>query len=295
GRYTAWSDSPDGSNADRAFVGGGVRVSTQFWRVYSNAASRLFDINGVRHIIEPEMHLFASAQSEDRDEFFIYDESIDGINDIQVASLIIHQRWQTKRGAPDRRRSVDVLALDVGVNVFANEPEEIESIDDDEPNNAKAFRGLFLPSAPETSIARDHIFANMNLRLSDTTAMLADANYNLSEETLATAAAGLAVGRDPRVKYFTGVRYIGEINSTIASLRGGYEISPKYSMSGGISFSLNGDKSQNASMTVTRRFDQYMLGVGIYHDQIENESGMRFSFSPIGSGLSFSSDQLSSR
>lgn len=295
GRYTAWSDSPDGSDADRAFVGGGARMSMQFWRIFPDARSRLFDINGLRHIIEPELHLFASAQNQDRDDLFVYEEQIDGISDIQLASFVLHQRWQTKRGANDRLRNVDVLSFDLGLNLFANEPDEIESFGSDQPNNARAFRGLFLPSAPETSIARDGAFVTLNWRVTDTTALLGDASYNLTHSTLATAALGLAVARDPRLRYFIGTRYIGEINSTIASLRAEYEISPKYSLNGGISFSLNGDKSQNANMTVTRRFDQFALMVGAYYDQVENEGGLRISFSPLGTNFSIGSDRFVAR
>jgi len=47
--------------------------------------------------------------------------------------------------------------------------------------------------------------------------ILADIEHNLDEESSRTASVGLAVQRDERIQYFTGLRYIGDIDSTIAS------------------------------------------------------------------------------
>jgi hypothetical protein len=53
GRYTGYSDSPDGHNVNRGLVGTGVRVNTQFWQVNNNAKSELFDINRTGTLSSP--------------------------------------------------------------------------------------------------------------------------------------------------------------------------------------------------------------------------------------------------
>jgi hypothetical protein len=46
--------------------GAGLRVTTAFWKVDDTAKSELFDIHRLRHVVEPEVNVFTSAQSLDR-------------------------------------------------------------------------------------------------------------------------------------------------------------------------------------------------------------------------------------
>lgn len=285
GRYTAWSDTPDGSGTDRLYAAAGVRLATAMWRVYPGVNSRLLDLRGLRHVIEPELHLYSSAQTTDRDEVFVYDEPIDGIQDVHSVQLNVRQRFQTKRGDAGRQRSVDVLTLNAGVAFFANTPDEADPLDVESPDSTRGFRGVWFASAPEAGIPRNGAFLEANWSVSDTTAVLGDVSYNLAEGTLATAAAGVAVARDPRVRYYVGARYIGEINSTIGSFRADYQMSPKYSVNLGLAFSLSDSESRDLNVAIVRRFDQYALTVGFYYDDVERESGLRFGFSPMGMGV----------
>src|SRR6185436_20012000 len=143
--------------------------------------------------------------------------------DVSAVLLALRQRWQTKRGGPGNWRSVDFFALNVELNAFSNAPDG----DDFRP---AGFRGLFFNSAPEVSLPRTSINSDALWRISDTTVLLGDIEHNLEEEQLATASVGVAVQRDDRVQYSAGVRYIGDINSTIASFLMNYQISTKYSV-----------------------------------------------------------------
>jgi hypothetical protein len=282
GRYTAYSDTPDGSAGDRILGGAGLRVGTSFWKVYENYQSRLLDIDRVRHVVEPEVHLFASAASTDRGELFIFDENIDGISDLQSATFLVRQGWQTKRGDQDRKRTSEFLSLTTGISAYANAPDEIESLTRVGTFNARAFRGVFLPSEPEASIARNTAFGDSVWRITDTTALLSDVAWNYDEQTLATAAAGFAVTRDPRTQYFTNIRYIGEINSTIVGAAINYQLSAKYAINIATSLSISDDENRNTTLSVVRQFDQFLFIVGIYVDQLEDENGVTFSVVPLG-------------
>jgi hypothetical protein len=54
----------------------------------------------VRHIIEPEVNIFAAGATHDRNDVFVYEEDVDGIHDLSGTQFAIRQRWQTKRGGP---------------------------------------------------------------------------------------------------------------------------------------------------------------------------------------------------
>ncbi|MGC4031110.1 MAG: LPS assembly protein LptD [Tepidisphaeraceae bacterium] len=294
GRYTGYSDSPDGDPQNRILAGVGTRINTAFWRVDEAAQSEFFDIHRVRHVIEPELNLFASASSVDREDVYIYDDTIDGINDVSAASFFIRQRWQTKRGATGMYRSVDFLTLNVGIIGFANLPNEVlnpdrayaRSVNADYenelgPTSAKGFRGLFFQSTPEASIPRSSVQGDASWRVSDTTLLMTDASWNIKEQQLSTAAVGLLVGRGDRVTYFTGLRYIGEIDSTIASFSTTYQITSKYTVNLGLAVDLARD-SKGGNVAVIRKFDRFYLGLGGYYDQTDNESGLTVSFFPEG-------------
>lgn len=299
GRYTGYSDSPDDDPQNRLLVGAGTRITTAFWKIDDSAHSRLFDIHRIRHVIEPELNLFTSVSTLERDEVFIYDETIDGINDISAASFFIRQRWQTKRGGPGRERSVDVFALNVGVIGFANEPDEVINPDrayfrgtaagatfEDElgPTTAKGFRGLYYQSMPEASIPRSSVQGDALWRISDTTILLGDASWNIREQELSTAALGLLVGRGERVTYFTGIRYIGELDSTIASFSANYQLTAKYSANFAASIDLSRTQSKGGSFSIIRRFDRFFVGVGAFYDAVEDEGGLTVAIYPEGLG-----------
>src|SRR5258708_37907799 len=97
-------------------------MTTEFWKVDDTAQSDLLDIHRVRHVIEPEANLFTSGETVDRNQIYNFDEDVDQINDVSVAQVALHQRWQTKRGGPGEWRSVDFFTFNGEANFFANKP-----------------------------------------------------------------------------------------------------------------------------------------------------------------------------
>jgi len=288
GRYTAYSDAPQAGSAHRLLAAIGARVGTQFWKVDETAKSVLFDVTRIRHVIEPQVQAFASVSTEDREDLFIYDESIDAVNDIAAVQLALRQRWQTQRGGPGRWRSVDFFSWNVEANFFANQPDEFASFDFDPGNNTRSaitadgFRGLYFFSHPEASLPRNSINSDMLWRISDTTVVLSDVQWNLDEQTLATTSVGLAARRDPRLSYFTGLRYIGEVNSTIASLAFDYQLTSKYTVSLAQAFDLSDNGRNSTNVTVKRRFDRFFVTVNVFYDDLEDTSGVSFGIFPEG-------------
>jgi hypothetical protein len=284
GRLTTYTESPGGGPEERWFSAAGVRASTSFWKIDNDAHSRLFDINRVRHVIEPEVNLFTSAQTVDNSELYIYDEPIDAINDISAAQIALRQRWQTKRGGPGRQRSVDFFTFNVEANFFANQPPS----DQLQP---KGFRGSFFQSMPEASIPRNSLNFDATWRVSDTFVVLSDLQQNLDEGQLATAALGVAVTRDPRLSYFVGTRYIEDLDSVIASIAMEYALTMKYSVSLAQSYDFGDvDGTVFTSASIRRRFDRFSAMLTVYHDQNEDESGFRFAVYPEGLGVGIGTD-----
>lgn len=288
GRYTQYSQSPGGGQEPRFFGAAGARMTTSFWKIDPTAQSDLFDVHQMRHVIEPELNLFTAGTTVDRSRLFMYDSQIDAINDISAIDIALRQRWQTQRGGPGRWRSVDLFTLDLDAEFYANKP---NSALFSPPLNSRGtivnpvdFRGVFFSSLPETSIPRNSLNADASWRLSDTTVVLADGQYNLDFNKLATAAIGVLFIREAQQSLYVGNRYIADLNSNITSVEFTYQISPKYTLEFGQSFDFGLGRNVASSISVVRSFDRFMLVIAFHHQQIGNQTGVDFALIPIGMG-----------
>lgn len=292
GRYTGYTDSLTGAPQNRALMATGLRATTAFWAVDDTAHSTAFDINRIRHVIEPEVNLFASADNVDRGNLYIYDQDVDAINDISGGQLALRQTWQTKRGGPGNWRSVDFLTFDVEANGFTNTPPK-EQLDPANPTyNLNGFRGLYFYSEPEASIPRDSINAQSTWKVSDQFIVLADEEWNADSEVLSTASIGVAVEHDPRVTYFIGTRYIAPLDSNITTFAVTYDLSKKYTFAVTQSFNFSSNQDVNSTVILVRKFDTFVAAVQVFYDATVDESGVSFNLYPNGIAGGFNTTQL---
>ncbi len=273
GRTTPYSDTPEKGSQTRLTAAAGARINTAFWKVDDTVESAFFDVHRMRHIVEPGVHLFTSAQTVDAYDTFHYDEQIDEATDLQAASFDLSQRWQTKRGGPGNWRTVDLVTFNVQATAYVNQPTDLQ-------HPPEGFRGVFFDSLPENSIARNGINADASWRISDTTTFLADEQWNADKARLATISGGLAVQRGDRLTYFVGQRYVAELNSNITTLSMSYVLSAKYTLEAGQSYDLAQSNSVNTYGTIYRRFDRLTVGLTAYTDSIADQTGFRVSVVP---------------
>lgn len=296
GRFTAYSDHLNGGAVGRALGGAGLRVGTAFSRTDDRIYSRILDIDRVRHVIEPSVTGFTSWQSEDANDLYIFDQGIDTISDVTAVQLAMRQRWQTKRGGPGRKRSVDFLTWGIEANFFEDEPDELFVPTNAGFATAAGFRGLFFASEPESSLPRDGINTDALWRISDTTALVGDAAYSLESDDLVTLAAGVIITRDDRLSYSIGGRYVEPLDLLLGVGSIDYRLSQRYSLAAAASYDVEISDIRHTSVMVTRRFDRFLINVGVYTDRIDDDSGIRFMIAPIGfRDLSLSSNQLEER
>ena len=124
--------------------------------------------------------------------------------------------------------------------------------------------------------------------------MVADAQFNLDEQDLATASIGLIAARDVRTMYFVGLRNIEALHSAIGTFAMNYQLSPKYSVGFRQSYDFADTLGVYSSVTVQRRFDRFFLFATAYNDSTSGENGFGFGFYPEGLGRGLSTDELQS-
>jgi len=276
GRAGYWSDSPRDGDVDRMFGMAGVRAGTQFWRLFENAVSQILDINGVRHIVRPEITAWGSASDLASRDLTPFDQGIETIDDFSGTSIALRQRWQTKRGGPSEAggagqwRKVDWIRFDVELNLFSDSPSHSLPI------------GRYYAVRPEDSVARNHVSSDFMYRISDTTAILSNANIDLNDGDLDLYDISYAVERSPRFAYFLGYRLIHDTDSSLIGAGANYEFNSKYRMAVRTYYDIERSQTDIFEISLIRKWPRWYTAVTFELDNLEEDFGLSLSVWPEG-------------
>jgi len=270
GRAGYWDSSPFDGSADRLFGSVGVRAGTQLWRIFQNISSDMLDVNGIRHIIKPEVTAWISASNRKSLDLYPFDEGIEDIDDFYGTSLALRQRWQTKRGQIGQQRQVDWITLDLELNLFGNAPRDTKNI------------GRFYESRPENSNPKSHVRADFMYRISDTTAVLSEGNFDLNDGNMDLFNLSYAVERTPRFSYFVGYRRIADTDSNLLGAGANYEINEKHRVAVRGYYDLERSETEQFDITIVRKFPRWYVALTFAMDRIEDDFGVGLSVWPEG-------------
>ncbi len=273
-RATYWSDSPAEADLTRALGGGGVRATLNVWRVYNTVRSRLLNVHRLRHILTPEVVALTVGSNVAPDEPYRFSREVetelDGFSGVSVG---VRQRWQTYRGHPGARRSVDLARLNVA-GLFFDDPK-----DPTPPADGRLFF-----SRGEYAITRNAINADALFNLSDATALLGDMNYDLNDSEIGLANLGLAVQRDPRYRWYLGTRYIDDLDSWVWTGGLNYRLSAKYEFSGFQQYDIDFDEGRNLQtrLSLIRKFPRWYVAVSVVVDAATDDTSILLTLWPEG-------------
>lgn len=269
-RGTGYDDTPGGGGDGRFFGTYGIRGSIYAWKVLTDVRNELMDIDGLRHVIKADVVAWGAHSNRDSNDYFEFDENVDGIDEVDGVSVGIRQRLQTRRGAPDKRRTVDLLTFDVELGLF------------NDAENDEFTNGFVSPSRPENSVSRNYVNASTVYRINDSTNLSAEMNYDLNDGEIDIFTATYAVERTPRLSYLLGYRYLGEINSNLIGFGLNYKISEKYIVAIREEFDIDRGETSEFDVGVIRKFPRWFVGVTFALDEIEDDVGISISAWPEG-------------
>jgi hypothetical protein len=274
GRLTGWSDQPSGGKDFRPYGQVGVKNNMDIWRTYDDVQSRLWDINRLKHVITPEVvGWVASTGGVTPDEIFPMDPGIEeGVTSTSGASFGVYQRLQTKRGEEGKQQTVDWMRLDIVASVF------------DKTQNSLPSDGRFFFARPEDSLARNAVDVDYTWNISDATAFLADANYDMDSEGFGRIDAGFAVQRDPRLRYYLGVRRIRDESTTVGTFGFNYKLSQRYSLGFFEQYDFDSVEQKNllTTLSLIRKFERWYGAISFEYDRTQGSFGAYFTFWPEG-------------
>jgi hypothetical protein len=270
GRGTTWSDSPDEGGLTRGLGVAGVRGSMYFSRVYADSKSELWDINGVRHIIKPDLVLWAGGTNESQNALYPFDDTIEGIDPTSGFTFGLRQRWQTKRGPADNRRTVDFFTWDIETSVFDDSDGETET------------NGYGSYTRPEESLTRNNVISSTIWRINDRTALLTEANYDINDGEMDILNVSLAVERTPRFSYLVGYRVIDETRSNLLGFGMNYRMTEKHTLTLRELFDLEEGETLDFTIGLIRKLPRWFTALSFEVDEAEDDFGVSFSIWPEG-------------
>lgn len=279
GRLTAYdtefNDFNTGdSDAVRLWGAAGVTLSTSIFRVDDGVDSRLLDMHRVRHIIEPTATFWHAGTTVDEEDLPVYDDDVESLAEGSAMRFGLNQTWQTKRGAPGRWRSVDVITLDVEYAWFSEDTLERTPI------------GRFYSARPELSSAGEFIRASGTWQISEVFGIGGETIWDVDTQREDRNSLGLDVRHSDDLRSRFEFRQIESQNDTYGNAMLGGTFGDKYSYRLRATYNFQQEDFQQIAVAVLREFPVGMIGATVGYNNITGETQFGLQIQPTGSRAS---------
>jgi hypothetical protein len=270
----------------------GVRIAPQpWWKVYPEARSRLWDLNRLRHVIQPRLTAVTYAESD----------SV--VEQRDVLNAGISQRLQTKRGPSDKLRTVDWMRLDVDFTWVTDSGDTSAGPDRFIWNKpfiplantfSRRFSQTVLPAQDRRSSdifgpRRNYIGADYVWRLTDTTAVLSDLNFDMQSGAIQQFNIGFSHLSWPNLSYYIGSRYLrrldntlGEKGSNALTFAATYVLDPRYTLVFSQQYDFDYGLNIRSDITLIRCYHRVYFGLTYSADESLDQHAVVFSIWPQG-------------
>jgi len=178
-------------------------------------------------------------------------------DDLMQARLGVHQRWQTKRGAPGRERIVDLMRLDVDTILFpdANRDNFGETV------------------GPTTYDFRYH--------LGDRVTLLSDGYADFFDQGLRSVSAGVRTSRPGIGDVYAGVMSLeGPISSTVLRSSYDYRLNEKWIFTAANTYDFTSTGNIGQTLALTRIGESFLIRMGLDVDKGRDNVGFVFTVEP---------------
>ena len=281
GRFTAWdtdfdeftaAQGRDDEDSQRLFGAVGLQLATTLSKVDNTFQSELFDLNRMRHLIEPSVTIWQGESSVDQRDLPVYDETVESLADGFVFRAGVTSTWQTMRGRPGQQVSVDWLKLRV---------EYVSTGDDDQ---IESPIGSFDESRPELSNLGDFVDSEAVLQLTDAVALTGSLVFDTDKSEARRSTAGVILDHGYGFSSFVEYRELDTPNASSVAGGARYELTKKYAVELFATYDIDDGNAQRIGAQVQRRFPQWTLDLGLDFDEIEDNVGLSISMRAAGIG-----------
>lgn len=277
GRFTAYDTNFDSFNsADndkyRLWGSGGVRMATSLQKVDNSVRSRFWDVDRVRHIVEPSVTLWHSDATIDQTDLPVYDDEVESLATGTSVRAGVKNTWQTMRGGQGRLRSVDWLVINVDY-IWSSGDIDVES----------PF-GRFIESRPEASYLGRFLTTEGVFNVTDSVSLVGGYLLDTEAGTSARTVGGVIIDHGYGLSTYAGLRDLDPIDSTLIDYGARAELTRKHAITAFLAYDLNEERFRSLGGRVTRRFQQWTLDFAVSFDRTADDVNLSLSLRPVGTG-----------
>jgi len=272
------------ASEDESWLGeAGLRMATMFWKQDDSVRSKLWDINGIRHIVKPHFEVVA------------YHDNDKNVEMRNMTNLGLSQRWQTHRGSSERLRTIEWMRFDIDAT-WVRHNETIDSTFGPAKYiwNDPSVSLLQRRSSSYFGMLRDSVNADYTWRLSDTTTIRSDLNYDIRSGVVQQFNMGVSRYVYPDLSYYLGNRYLRSLvvnvpadniyeqgsNAFIMAIT--YALSPRYTATFSQEYNFDYMDNVRSEITIARRYHRMCYGLTFFTDKSLDRSAVIFSIWPQG-------------
>ncbi|MEJ5259130.1 MAG: hypothetical protein WHS88_02965 [Anaerohalosphaeraceae bacterium] len=265
----------------------GVRMSTMFWKTDPSVQSRLWNLNGIRHLVKPHF------------EAALFEDNSPAVEMRNMYNVGLSQRWQTRRGPEGRQEIVDWLRWDLDATWVKNPAEE-----DIDPLGRYGPAGFLFndPSIPLRTrranpffgLVRNTLRSDVEWKVSETTAVLSDQNYDIDSGQIQQADIGISRYVYPDLSYYIGSRYLRPVrvdipskgiheegsHSLVAALT--YSLGTRYTAVVAQEYNFEYGKTVRSELTLIRHYHRLFYGLSFSLDESLDRRMVSLSIWPQG-------------
>jgi len=228
-----------GQDSVNRFAGSwGAKVSTPaLWHVY-DVSSPMLNINRLRHIVNFDFtyeDVYDSTRTPS--ELFQFDD-VDQVKRMDVATLALRQRLQTKRdgiGQGDPRRTVDLVTFDAEADYFPHPGRD---------NSDRIWSDLRL---------------NSRAMITDDISLITDGDYNTADGTFDKAGVWVMMDHSPRTTVAVGNRYIRRVSSSVVTGSIDHQITERWETGALAQYDVDTGQNLQERLVLRRNVDEFAI------------------------------------
>ncbi|QDU72445.1 LPS assembly protein LptD [Mucisphaera calidilacus] len=272
GRFVGYSEGADSTIYDdettRFWGAVGTRLHTSFTGTDNHAKSRLLDVDGIRHILEPSLDLFAMQASYDPSRVFVADDNTDRLSEGLGTRIGLLQTWQTRRQGLTRSRTVDWITLRTDLVL----------------RDAHADEDVIIPRyvgyRPEYSRGGDHFHGDLAWMMTESLGIAAELTQDFENDTLAQWKVGSTLEHSTRLTSFLNYQEIDPLGSSLLGYGIAYQMTAKYRAEFEHRLDFKDNGTRDIELTLDRRLPDWVLSLGTRYDAIDSETSIGVSLRP---------------
>ena len=260
-RGSYFDDTVEGDALGRFAGSSGAHVGLPpAWHVY-DASNDVLDVNRLRHIVNFDVTYEDIYNSSRRPTDLLQFDDIDTVREMEVATLRMHQRLQTKRqpiveDAP--MRTVDLLTFDVEADYFP------ESRRDNAGQDWSDLRGLG------------------RMLVTDDVSIEADGDYDTDIGRVEKAGVWLRVDHSPRTVWAVGDRYVRSASQQAVTARVDHMITDRWSVELLGQYDVDSNQMLDEQLVLKRNIHEFTFDFYVGYDKGRNDTTAGIRLYPLG-------------